>query len=120
NLIQNTTVVATTTGASVSWSAERTWASSGFSEENNNFPGDNANPSPNRKLMLGTMDMQAGNGPPNTDLVHSNRVNITGLPDDMATGYDVIIYTLGGVGSGRGGTYTVNGVVQTHLVGDIA
>jgi hypothetical protein len=120
NLVRDTNGVATTTGASVSWSAERTWSSSGFSEENNNFPGDNVSPSPNRKLMLGTLDMQAGNGPPNTERVHTNRVTITGLPDDMAAGYDVIIYTLGGVGSGRGGTYTVNGVVQQHLVGDIA
>jgi hypothetical protein len=118
NLVRDTNGVATTTGASVSWSAERTWSSSGFSEENNNFPGDNSNPSPNRKLMLGTLDQQAGNG--NTGRVHTNRINITGLPDDMAAGYDVIIYTLGGVGNGRGGTYTVNGVMQLSASGDIA
>jgi hypothetical protein len=123
NLARDTNGVATTTGASVSWSAERTWSSSSFDTapaENNNFPGDNSNPSPNRKLMLGTLDMQAGNGPPNTERVHTNRVTITGLPDDMATGYDVIIYILGGVGNGRGGTYTVNGVTQLSLSGDIA
>jgi hypothetical protein len=123
SLVRDTNGVATTTGASVSWSAERTWCSSSFDTapaENNNFPGDNTNPSPNRKLMLGTLDMQAGNGPPNTDRVHTNRVTITGLPDDMATGYDVIIYILGGVGNGRGGTYTVNGVKQLSLSGDIA
>ena len=123
NLVRDTNGVATTTSASVSWSAERTWSSSTFDTapaENNNFPGDNTNPSPNRKLMLGTLDMQAGNGPPNTDRVHTNRITITGLPDDMAGGYDVIIYILGGVGGGRGGTYTVNGVTQLSLSGDIA
>jgi hypothetical protein len=118
NLVRDTNGAATTTSASVTWSAEATWASSGNSEENNNFPGDNFNPSPNRKLMLGYLDHNSGNSPTG-GAQHTNRVTITGLPADMAT-YDVIVYELGGVGGGRGGTYTVNGVAKLGTSGDAA
>jgi hypothetical protein len=118
NLVRDTNGAATTTSASVTWSAEATWASSGNSEENNTFPGDNFNPSPNRKLMLGYLDHNSGNSPTG-GAQHTNRVTITGLPADIA-GYDVIVYELGGVGGGRGGTYTVNGVAKLGTSGDAA
>jgi len=62
--------------------------------------------------MLGYLDQETGGQ------AHAvTRIDITGLPDDMALGFKVIIYEIGGTGS-RGGTYTVNGMSQTGTSGD--
>jgi hypothetical protein len=115
-LVRDTNGAATTTNAVAEWSAEGTWASSGMDhgdlEENNNFAGTNAFPSPDRKLMLGYLDHNSGGL-----AFHTNWINITGLDPAFAASYSVIVYELPSV-SGRGGTYTVNGKSQTGTGGD--
>lgn len=83
---------------SVSWSGSpNTWASTGRSENNNNFSG------ADRLLMTGYLD---------TNNESTTTITISGLPASFTTaGYDVIVYALGGVG-GRGGNYTINGVTK--------
>lgn len=80
------------TTVSVTWSSGNTWASTGRGEENNKFTGSNL------KLTTGYLD--TGNATTTT-------VSIASLPAKLTDGgYDVYVYSLGGVG-GRGGAYRV-------------
>ncbi|MCC7374422.1 MAG: Ig-like domain-containing protein [Verrucomicrobiales bacterium] len=98
-----------TTSAAVDWSCANTWASTGRGEENNGFtPG-----TPDHALMIGYLDT----GDPTT-----TTVNISGLPSQLTSGYDVYVYLLGGSGGNRGGGYRIldasGNVLRDYLVGD--
>jgi hypothetical protein len=97
------------TGATVSWTSNGTWSSTGSGEENNTAPaGDN------RDLMAGYLDT---GGVGQTAI----SINVAGLPDLSGDGfpfYDVYVYIQGGV-NGRGGNYTIGGTTLEH-VGDAA
>ncbi len=80
------------TQVEVEWVMANTWSSDGRGENNNDAPDGN-----DRRLMLGYLD---------TTDTSVTEVNISGLPAEIAGGFDVFVYTLGGV-LGRGGTYTV-------------
>jgi hypothetical protein len=88
------------TAISVTWSGSpNTWASTGRGEENNAFP-----PGPDRDLMTGYVD---------TTDVSITTFTFSGIPEPYATlGYDVLVYTLGGV-PGRGGDYTIGGITYS-------
>ena len=89
-----------TTVASVTWSSNNTWASTGLGEENNGFSG------ADRILMTGYLD---------TTDVSTTSVTISGLPAAYTgPGYSVYVYALGGVG-GRGGNYTIGASTQNLL-----
>ena len=99
NLDVNSGSLAST--ATVVWSSAGTWASYGKGEENNTGTGEN------RELMGGYLDTTGLGGTP-------VRVDVTGLNSSGFTiGYDVYVYIQGGV-NGRGGTYTLGGVTDTH------
>src|SRR5207245_2317309 len=86
-----------TTSASLTWTSDNTWATDGVRGEfNNAFPGADG------ALMNGYLD--CGNGA-NGGLTE---IQVTSLPADMAKGYSVVIYTLGGVRN-RPAQYLVNG-----------
>jgi len=92
--------VPTATTAVVEWSGvPNTWASTGRGEENNTLTG------ANRLLMSGFLDTSGDS---------TTQIKVTGVPADLTSGkYDVVVYTLGGVASGRGGAFRVtdgNGV----------
>lgn len=86
--------VAKTTTTTVEWSgAPNTWASTGRGEENNKLTG------PNHLLMSGFLDTSAES---------LTQVKVSGIPAKLTSGkYDVVVYTLGGVASGRGGAFRV-------------
>jgi hypothetical protein len=90
DLVADNRGAAATTTAAIEWSSAGSWASQGSRGENNNtFTG------PDRKLMTGYLD---------TGNATTTRVTFTGLPTELtSSGYDVYVYTLGGV-TGRGGT----------------
>lgn len=98
-----------TTSAAVDWSCANTWASTGRGEENNGFTAG----SPDHALMIGYLDT----GDPTT-----TTVNISGLPSQLTSGYDVYIYLLGGTGGNRGGGYRITdasgNVLRDYQVGD--
>jgi hypothetical protein len=109
-LVRDTNGVATTTTASVTWQSIGTWSTESFppgrSEFNNSFTG------ADETLMTGYLDTTslAGGG--------LTTITITGLPADMAAGYSVVIYTLGGVVN-RPADYFVNDAAMAnpkHLV----
>jgi hypothetical protein len=85
-LVRDTNGVATTTNASVSWTSSNTWATQGRSEFTNAFA---AVSLADESLMTGYLD--AGGGGSNSE------VDVTGLPADIAAGYSVVIYSMGGV-----------------------
>ncbi len=99
----------TPTLATVSWTSNGTWSSTGAGEENNTAPaGDN------RDLMAGYLDTGGVGEPPVS-------ITVAGLPDLTADGfpfYDVYVYIKGGV-NGRGGSYTIGSTTLNH-VGDAA
>jgi hypothetical protein len=84
------------TGLSIEWTSNNTWASTGIGETN----GDNfAVGTPDHQLMAGYIDT----GDPT-----KSTVTITGIPANLTeTGYDLYVYALGGVASGRSGSYRV-------------
>jgi hypothetical protein len=98
-LVRDTNGVAAITTASVTWTCIGTWSTESFpparSEFNNSFTG------ADESLMTGYLDT--------TDLAGGGltTIMITGLPADMAAGYSVVIYTLGGVVN-RPAAYFVN------------
>jgi hypothetical protein len=96
--------VAKTTTATVEWSGSgNTWTSTGRGEENNKLTG------PNHLLMTGFLD---------TSNDSTTQVTIKGLGSKFTTGkYDVVVYTLGGVASGRGGAFRVTDAAGTELKG---
>jgi hypothetical protein len=80
------------TTASVIWSSNGTWASTGGGEENNKFTGTD------RTLMTGYLDTSENS---------TTSVTITNLPSAVTTdGYDVYVYILGGVPN-KGGAYRI-------------
>ncbi len=95
-LMANIAGAAIPTGVSVEWSSNNTWASTGRGEPN----GDNFKPgTADAKLMGGYLDT----GDPTL-----TTVKISGIPGELAGGgYDVIVYTSGGVASGRSGAYRI-------------
>jgi hypothetical protein len=85
---------ATNTHVVVTYTANGTWASTGESEENNQFP-----PGPDRTLMTGYLDT----GDPTT-----TSVTLSNLPPQLTSGgYDLYIYFMGGTDNGRYGGYRV-------------
>ena len=100
--------IKTDTAAPVSvtvlWEANNIWSSTGNGEENNGFA------DADRTLMTGYLD---------TADATTTKVNIGNIPDALtAGGYDVYVYTLGGV-AGRGGGYRVldanGGVLKPYV-----
>ena len=90
-----------TTTASITWSSPNTWASTGRGEENNGFPVGSGDHS----LLTGYLDTG------DTEATTAS-VTISGLgPEFTAGGYDVIVYTVGGV-AGRGGAYTIGSTTK--------
>src|SRR5438105_375893 len=95
-LTRDTLGVASTTSANLTWTSDNTWATDGVRGEfNNAFPGADGD------LMNGYLD--CGNGANGG----FTEITITNLPADIAAGYSVIIYTLGGVRN-RPGQYFAN------------
>ncbi|MCA9149317.1 MAG: PEP-CTERM sorting domain-containing protein [Planctomycetales bacterium] len=91
---------AQTSGVSVDWDSANTWSTDGRGEDTNNAPDAN-----DRALMLGYLD---------TSDVSVTQINISGIPDSLATGgYDVFVYVQNGV-LNRGGTYTVSDATGSH------
>jgi len=84
----------TASGIEVEWTSNNTWSSDGRGEDNNNAPDGN-----DRNLMLGYLD---------TTDTSITEIRVNGLPAEIASGYDVFVYMLGGV-LNRGGTYTLTG-----------
>jgi hypothetical protein len=80
------------TSVDIEWFSNNTWSSDGRGEANNFAPEGN-----DRSLMLGYLD---------TTDTSVTEVLIGNLPSQISSGFDVILYTLGGVVN-RGGTYTV-------------
>ncbi len=80
------------TGIEIEWISNNTWSSDGRSEANNDAPEGN-----DRALMLGYLD---------TSATSITEVNIENLPPSISGGFDVYLYTHGGV-NGRGGTFTL-------------
>ena len=80
------------TGATVEWTSNNTWSSTGGGEENNGFEdgGD-------KTLFTGYLD---------TGVATTTSVTIKDLPAGLAMGYDVICYLMGGVPH-KGGAYWV-------------
>ena len=90
-----------TTSATVTWVSTLTWSSTGRGEENNQFPA-----GPDRTLMLGYLD---------TANSSTTAVTIQNIPTDLtSSGYNVIVYALGGVVN-RGGSYRVLSDPSTPL-----
>lgn len=93
--------------ATIIWSSNNTWSSTGLGEENNTAPAGE-----NRDLMAGYLDT-GGLGQTGVS------INVTGLnASGFSLGYDVYVYIQGGV-NGRGGDYTLGGVTNSHT-GDSA
>jgi hypothetical protein len=93
------------TNATVEWISANTWSSDGRTGEDLN----DADPGPDRNLMLGYLDTDADN--PAIVIVEDLDETFT------ADGYDVYVYILGGV-TGRGGDYTIGDVTFAHDVLD--
>lgn len=93
--------VATTSTATIEWTCPNTWSSTGRGEENNGLSGSD------RQLMVGYLD--TGNATTTT-------VTVRGLPAQLTggAGYDVVVYTLGGVAA-RGGGFRITDVNGTEL-----
>ena len=92
-LIAETDGTSQITTATVQWNSNGTWGSTGRGEENNQFA------VPDRLLMTGYID---------TGDSTTTSVTVSNLPAQLTSrGYDVFVYALGGVGSGRGGGYRI-------------
>ena len=96
----------TPTAATVAWTSNNTWSSSGLGEENNTGTGENGD------LMAGYLDTGGLGGTPAVVTV-ANLPPVAGFPF-----FDVYVYTQGGV-NGRGGTYTISSRTREHT-GDAA
>ncbi|HLJ94926.1 MAG TPA: hypothetical protein VKU02_17255 [Gemmataceae bacterium] len=90
-LTRDTLGVASTTNASLTWTSDNTWATEGRSEFTDAWTG------ADESLMTGYLDCST-----------FSEVQVTNLPADIAAGYSVVIYTLGGV-PGRPAQYLANG-----------
>jgi hypothetical protein len=85
NLTRDINGVATATTATVTWAADNTWATEGRGEFTDAFTG------ADETLMCGYLD--AGNN----SVQGFTSISVTNLPPDVAAGYSVVIYSLGGV-----------------------
>jgi hypothetical protein len=97
NLTRDTNGVASTTTASVTWTADNTWSTDGTRGEFS----DAFAVGPDETLMNGYLD--AGNGA----VQGFTEIQVTNIPADMAAGYSVVVYTLGGV-TNRPAMYSAN------------
>ena len=88
NLTRDDNGVASATTASLTWVCDNTWSSDGVRGE----PGDVFPLGGDQKLFNGYLDI--GGGGPSMGFTD---IEITGLPDDFATGFSVILYTQSGV-----------------------
>lgn len=80
------------TSVAVTWTSANTWSSTGRGEENNALTG------ADKALMTGYLD---------TGAATTSTVSIVSIPSKLTDkGYDVYVYTLGGVG-GRGGSFRI-------------
>jgi hypothetical protein len=95
-LTRDTLGVASTTNAALTWTSDNTWATEGRSQFMDAFTG------ADETLMTGYLD--CGNGA-NGGLTE---IQITGLPADIAAGYSLVVYTLGGAPN-RPAQYSANG-----------
>jgi hypothetical protein len=95
------------TTATVTWSCPNTWTSTGGGEENNAFPA-----GPDRILMTGYVD---------TGDATTTTIQVSGLPPELTSGYDLYVYLLGGIGN-KGGGYRIlddtGAVLRDNLLGD--
>ena len=92
--------------ATIIWSSNNTWSSTGLGEENNTATGEN------RDLMAGYLDTGAAGGV-------GVSLSVAGLNSaGFSLGYNVYVYIQGGV-NGRGGDYTLGSVTNSHT-GDSA
>ena len=96
--------VAKTTSSTVEWTGSpNTWASTGRGEENNKLTGGN------HLLLTGFQDTSGDS---------TTQVKISNIPSTLTSAkYDVVVYTLGGVASGRGGAFRVTDQSGTELKG---
>jgi hypothetical protein len=104
------TVVANLNGASqntsvsVTWASNGLWSSTGVGEENNQFTGTD------KTLFTGYLD---------TGDATTTTVTVTGLPAALTSdGYDLYIYTLGGVAGGRSGGYRILDAATKAVIRD--
>ena len=103
NLTRDTNGVASTTSATLMWAADNTWATEGRSEFSNAFTG------ADETLMTGYLD--AGNN----SVQGFSEIQVAKLPADIAAGYSVVVYTLGGV-TNRPAIYTANGSPPVYVL----
>jgi hypothetical protein len=95
---------ATPTAATVTWTSNNTWSSTGLGEENNTATGENGD------LMGGYLDTGGVGGTPVT-------ITVANLPV-VSPRFDVYVYAVGGV-NGRGGVYSIGALSKEHT-GDAA
>ena len=89
------------TSMTVDFTSNGTWESTGRGEENNNFP------VPDAALMTGYLD---------TGDETTTMVTLSGIPSNLtSSGYDVVLYYLGGVAGQRGGGYRITDASGTVL-----
>jgi hypothetical protein len=98
-LIEDKNGVATTSSAQVFWQATNTWASTGKSEEGNNFT------DANKTLMSGYLDMS-------TAYPSFTYIQVSNLPASFSGTYDLYIYAMGSY-PGKGGECTVIGATPS-------
>jgi hypothetical protein len=89
------------TTATVEWNSANLWSSTGRGEENNSLTGSD------RQLLVGYLD---------TSSASTTTATISGIPSQLTggDGYDVVVYTLGGVPN-RGGGYRITDLEGTEL-----
>jgi len=89
------------TTATIEWSSPNTWSSTGRGEENNVLTGSD------RQLMVGYLD---------TGSATTTKLTVKALPSQLTggNGYDVVVYTLGGV-AGRGGGFRLTDLAGTEI-----
>jgi hypothetical protein len=104
NLTRDTNGVASTTTATLSWTADNTWSTDGVRGEYGDFFS-----GADEALMNGYLD--AGNNA----VQGFTEIQVKNLPSDMAAGYSVVIYTLGGI-TNRPATYTANGSAPVYAI----
>jgi hypothetical protein len=91
------------TSMTVTWASSGTWSSTGRGEENNKFTG------ADKALMTGYLD---------TGDATLTTVKLLGVPAELsASGYDVYVYAMGGVG-GRGGSYRIKDATTGTVLRD--
>ena len=94
-LIRDTNGTTTTTDVSVTWASDNTYSTDGVRQFSNAFTGTA------EVLLTGYLD--GGNNA----VQGFDEIQVTNLPADIAAGYSVVIYALGG-GLNRNATYQVN------------